>query len=351
MTTIVALICLLTGLAGSTVGLAIDPKPMLASYLAAWIAASSISIGGIGVLPFTYLVRGGWTTDLHRPLTLAALTLPVFALLFVPIVLGSATLYPWMQTHEVLPAFQRAWLTPWFFSARALCYFVVLFALALWLALGFGDEHSRVRSASVTSIVWTLVVSFAGIDWIESLEPHFHSSIYGLLMIGFALLSGLAFAMVFVLINRQRLEMQPWAYSGLLLSMLLLWAYLHAMQYIIIWTGNLPDEVIWYVERLKGPWGFLLWALFILQFIVPFFALLPVRLRYDRRTLLWIAAATLALRYVESAILVLPPLDIGVPVLLLDLPAAVLLMLSALYLAWPIAARIERRPGLRSAAV
>lgn len=351
MSRFVALIGVVAGLLGSGLGLAIEPKPMLASYLVAWIAVSSVSIGSIGVLPFTYLVRGGWTADLHRPLTLASLTLPVFALLFLPIVLGSGTLYPWAQAGQSLPAFQRAWFVPWFFSARTLFYFVVLFGLALWLATGFGDERARVRSASVTAIVWALVVSFASIDWVELLDPHFHSSIYGLLMLSFALLSGLAFAMAIVLFDRQRLDMQPWAYSGLLLSVLLLWAYLHAMQYIIIWTGNLPDEVIWYVERLQTPWGFLLWALFILQFIVPFFALLPARLRNDYRTLLWITIATLALRYLEAAILILPPLHVGGLVVLLDLPAALLLITSGFYVAWPMAQRIERQLGLRAATV
>jgi len=351
MSMLFALICLVGGLLGSTIGLLIDPKPMLASYLVAWIAVSSISIGSIGVLPVTYLVRGGWTEDLHRPLTLAALTLPVFALLFLPIVLGCATLYSWANASQALPAFQSVWLSPWFFSARALFYFVVLFGLVLWLAVGFDEEPARVRSASVASIVWTLIVSFAGIDWMESLEPHFHSSIYGLFMLSFALLSGLAFAMAVVLINRRPLAMQPSAYSGLLLSVLLLWAYLHAMQYIIIWTGNLPDEVIWYVERLDGPWGFLLWALFILQFFVPFFALLPARLRYDARTLLWISVATLALRYLEAAILVLPPLHVGRLVLLLDLPATLLLVAAGFALAWPIAERIERQLLSRTAPV
>ena len=346
-----AIVGLVAGLCGSGIGLAIDTKSMLASYLASWIAVSAISIGSIGVLPFTYLVRGGWTDDLHRPLTFAGLTLPAFALLFLPIVLGCQMLYPWADVLQSLPAFQRTWLSPWFFSTRALLYFVVLFALAVWLALGFQDKRSCLRSAAVTSIVWTLIVSFAGIDWLESLEPHFHSSIYGLLILSFALLTGLAFALAFVLIAHQDLKMQPWAYSGLFLSMLLLWAYLHAMQYIIIWSGNLPAEMIWYVERLKGPWGFLLWALFILQFIVPFFALLPARLRYDTRNLMRIAVATLALRYLEAVIFILPPQHVSGLVLVLYLPAALLLITSGFVFAWTVAERFDRQLLLRTATV
>src|SRR3954469_12355053 len=108
----VAILCFVAGLCASGIGLAIDPKPMLASYLAGWIAISAISIGSIGVLPFTYLVRAGWTDDLHRPLALAGFTLPVFALLFLPIVVGCKLLYLWADAPQSLPAFQRAWLSP-----------------------------------------------------------------------------------------------------------------------------------------------------------------------------------------------------------------------------------------------
>src|SRR5690349_11091557 len=180
------------------------------------------------------------------------------------------------------------------------------------------------RVASVGLIVWALTASWAGIDWLESLEPQFHSSIYGLLMIGFQLLAGLGFAVLALLLFRRTRRMSNAAYAGTLLSVLLLWAYLHAMQYIIIWSGNIPDEVVWYLERLKGAWGFALWALFIFQFILPFFALLSQRVRNSSNALLWLAVATVALRYLEAAIFILPPLDLVGVALWLDIPASVL---------------------------
>jgi hypothetical protein len=128
------------------------------------------------------------------------------------------------------------------------------------------------------------------------------------------------------------------AYAGALMSVLLLWAYLHAMQYIIIWTGNIPDEVAWYLERLKGAWGIALWTLFILQFFAPFFALLSERVRGSTGALLWLAGGTLALRYLEAAILILPPLDPVNAALWLDLPAAILATGAIWVLAWQMAA-------------
>jgi hypothetical protein len=120
---------------------------------------------------------------------------------------------------------------------------------------------------------------------------------------------------------------------------LLLWAYLHAMQYIIIWAGNIPDEIVWYLKRLDGGWAIALWALYIGQFIVPFFVLLSERARNSTAVLLWLGAATLALRYLEAVVLIVPPLDPVAPALLLDLPAAALLIGGVAMLAWQIAER------------
>jgi len=337
----------LTGLAvgcvGLVIGLLLDAKTALASYLVAWTAVSAIPIGALAVLFTTYLVRAGWTQDLRALLSSAALTIPVIALLFIPIAAGMAYLYPWVSESANLPPFKAAYLTPWFFILRAAFYFAVYTALALWGARAYGDEAGMKRSASIGLMAWALISSWAAIDWLESLEPDFHSSIYGLLAIGFYLLAGFGFAVGALLLSGQSRRMSNAAYSGTFLSVLMLWAYLHAMQYIIIWAGNIPDEVVWYLERLEGGWGAALWALFILQFIVPFFALLSQSVRSSTRSLLLLAGATLALRYLEAAILVLPPFHPVALALWLDLPAAILTTGAIWLLAWQWAGQLRQR--------
>jgi hypothetical protein len=161
-------------------------------------------------------------------------------------------------------------------------------------------------------------------------------------MISFQLLAGLGFAIAALLLFRRTRQMSNTAYAGILLSVLLLWAYLHAMQYIIIWTGNIPDEVVWYLERLKNGWGVALWALFILQFFIPFFVLLSESVRGSTKALLWLATATLALRYLEAAVLILPPLKIVDTALWIDLPAAVVATGAVWLLAWQMAGGLWR---------
>jgi len=339
----ITLVGLAAGLAGLLAGLLFDPKTAFASYLVAWTAMSAVPIGALAVLFTTYLVRAGWTPDLRFLLSSAALTMPVVALLFIPIGAGMAYLYPWAADPGHLPAFKAAYLTPWFFILRTIVYFTIYTALAVWGSRAYADATAMKRAASVGLIVWALVSSWAGIDWLESLEPDFHSSIYGLLAIGFDLLAGFGFAVAALLLSGRGRQMSNAAYSGTLLSVLLLWAYLHAMQYIIIWAGNLPDEVIWYLERLDGGWGVALWALFVFQFIVPFFVLLSERARSSTRVLLWLAGATLALRYLEAAVLVLPPLHPVGLALWLALPAAILTTGSIWLLAWQWVGELRRQ--------
>jgi len=339
------LLCAGIGFVVCAVGLTLDPRAVLAGYLAAWFAVSAIPIGALGVLFTTYLVRGGWTQDLSLPLSRAALIVPVAGLLFIPVLIGMADVYPWAGSNADLPPFKSAYLAPLFFCLRTICYFAIWTVLALWARRAYGDRARMERSAAVGLIVWALTISLAGIDWIESIEPKFHSSVYGLLVLSVTLVAGFAFGLLAVLVPARPRRMANTAYAGVLLSVLLLWAYLHAMQYIIIWSGNIPKEVVWYQDRAAGGWGVALWVLFLGQFVVPFFALLSERVRRDTRALISIAGATLALRGLEAAILVLPPLKTGVLPLLLCVPAATVAVMASMALAWQAIPKWLERVG------
>ncbi len=325
------------GFLGCAVGLLLDPKTALASYLTAWFAVSAIPIGAIAVLFMSYLVKAGWTRDLHGPLSDAALTMPAVGVLFIPVIVGLAWLYPWAADAATLPTFKAAYLAPWFFVLRAAGYFAIWSGLAVWAVHAYGDDAAMTRAASAGLIVWALTSSWAGIDWLESVEPDFHSSIYGLLTIDFLLLAGYAFGVVALLTFKGSRQMANASYSAVLLSVLLLWAYMHAMQYIIIWAGDIPDEVTWYLARMAGGWRYALWGLYIAQFVLPFFALLSEQVRSSTTALLWLAGATLALRALEAAVLILPPLGVAHWALLLDLPAAFIAVGASWWLAWRMA--------------
>jgi hypothetical protein len=332
------------GLIGSAIALLLAPHATLAAWLAAAIAASAVPLGALMVLMMSYLVPGRWTNGMHVPLTAAALTLPAAGLLFVPVLIGLPWLYPWVAAPPP-HAFQAAWLSPAFFVLRTIGYFVLWSVIAVWVRRSWGSPPLMVRAASAGLIVWALTVSLAGVDWIESLNPEFHSSIYGLLFLTLQVLAGLAYGIAMTVMARPRSRAVT-GYGALLLATLLLWAYMHAMQYIIIWAGNIPREVTWYLRRETGVWLFVLWGVVLLQFVVPFFAMLSGRVRNRPYPLLLIAGGTLVLRVVESMLFVLPSAEAEGAVLWLAIPATLAAALGLV--GWALQftlARMARSPA------
>jgi hypothetical protein len=331
------------------VGLAIDRRSGLAAWLVAWVAIGAIPLGALGILMTSYLVRRAWTEGLHLVLLAATATLPIVAALFLPVLIGMKQLYPAVSDAHSLPTFKAVYLAPWFLVLRTVIYFAVLWLLALWQRAAWGDLTRMTRAASAGLIVYALLASFAGIDWIESLEPEFHSSIYGLLYLCFLLLNGTAFAIGAGLVSGRRIGAIK-GYSALLLSTILLWAYLHGMQYIVIWAGNIPDEAIWYLERSSDGWQYVLAFVALGQFVFPFFALLSARVRSDRSWLLTLCILTLGMRCWEASLLILPAIPHIAPVTVLVMLLAAL-GLVGVSLLWAFEIALRNDGGLiRSAA-
>jgi hypothetical protein len=324
-------------------GLVVDIHATLAAYLVAWIALGSIPTGALGILMISYLVRWTWTTALRPILISAVAALPLVAILFVPVLIGMAHVYPAAADPAALKPFKAVYLSPWFFTLRTIVYFTIWSLLALWLSQAGNNSERMTRAASVGLIIYALTVSLAGVDWLESLEPDFHSSIYGLLFLGLTMLNGLAFGIAGGLLLRRRIGSRK-AYSALLLSMVLVWGYLHGMQYLVIWSGNIPDEVTWYLKRSSHGWQVVLIVLALGQFVLPFFALLIERIRGDRGWLLGLCALTLLMRCWEAALLILPALEHLDPVM-----TAVMLLAGLVFVAaalwWMFAAALSGRAG------
>jgi hypothetical protein len=328
------LIAVVVVVVGLIVGALVDHRSTAAAYLVAWIAISAIPIGTLGALMISYLVRRAWTNELHSVMTALCATIPMFGVLFLPVLLDLAALYPDAVHHETLPAFKAIYLAPWFVTARTVIYFVIWTWLATRMQAASPDPDRMVRAASGGLIVYVLSVSLAGVDWLEALEPHFHSSIYGLLYLGIVLLDGVA-APIGLGLLLQRIK-RAGGYSALLLSTILLWAYLHAMQYIVVWSGNIPEEVTWYIDRSSNGWQAVMTVLATGQFVFAFFALVSHRVRGDRRWLLGLCVLTLAMRICEAAILAFPAiggLNFGLTGLML---VAALVALTGV-LAWGVA--------------
>jgi hypothetical protein len=214
------------------------------------------------------------------------------------------------------------------FIARALVYFVYWAATA-WILTNwsYAQDEGRVgttpadmvrfRKVSAPGLLFlVLTVTFASVDWIMSLEPEWYSTIFGLLMVVGQGLSALSMSIVVLWIVgggpqlADRLKPKHFHDLGkLLLAFVMLWAYLSFSQFLIIWSGNLPEEIPWYLKRMQGIWGFLSIALIVGHFFAPFLLLLSRHLKRHAALLWKVAAGILVMRLVDLIWLVEPAFE------------------------------------------
>jgi hypothetical protein len=281
-----------------------------------------LALGSLGLVMLQHLTAGHWGVIIRRPLESATRTLPLIAVLFVPIALfGMNYLYgewlePKMLVQKPLSQFQQSYLTRGGYLTRAVIYF------ALWLALMFifniwskqQDTHQEDRAlrrrlkmlAGPGIILYVFAMSFAAIDWVMSLSPHWASTIYGFIFVGGQLISSMSF-MIAVVVLLSRAEpfssiLQPrhlHDLGKLLLAFVMLWAYFDFSQLLIIWSGNQPEEISFYRTRLYGQWGVVAVIVVVFHFFVPFFLLLSQDFKRNAKILPKIAAWLIFMRLVD----------------------------------------------------
>jgi hypothetical protein len=315
----------IVGLIGCAVGLVFAPRDALVAWLVCWLGWGSIPIGSLALLMLVALIPGTWRQLYARPLVIGATLMPLVAIAMIPLLVGVELIYPWTATGATsgYAAFKAAWLSTGFFVARTIAYLIVL-SLIAWALLA-ASPRLRGPIAAAGVIFYALIGSLIGIDFGETTEPHFHSSIYGLLALTNQWLAGISFAILLGLWTER--GKAPLAAAGVLVTAILMWGYMHAMQYIVIWAGDIPAEARWYVERGRHGWGALAAILYGLQGLIAFGALLSPLVRNSSKAMIVLAAMTLAMRVVEQAWLVLPGLPaIGWPVAPLILAASLAML-------------------------
>ncbi len=318
-------------LVAALAGAFIWPDQFFRAYLWSYTLYLGLTLGCLALLMLQYLTGGAWGLIVRRLAEAAAGTLPALAVLFVPIVIGIPWLYHWSHADAVAadPVLQHKslYLNVPAWVARAAVYFAGWIALALQLrrsgkdleATGSPAAAPKLQAMSGGGLVfYGFSVTFMSIDWVMSVDPHWFSTMFGMLFIAGQTLSGLAFLTAAVLLLSR---WHPFAavvtrrhihdLGKLLLTLVMLWAYLAFSQFLIIWAGNLPEEVPWYLERLRGGWEYVGLGLVVLHFALPFALLLSRQLKRDFRLLAGVAVLVLAMRFVDLFWLVAPSFHHG----------------------------------------
>lgn len=287
-----------------------DLEQFLRSYLVGFVFWWSVSMGCLGLLMLYYLVGGRWGAAVKPLLECGSLLAPLVALLFLPLALGIGSVYPWVNA-DAINTQKAMYLNPPFFYARAAVYSLV-WSLSAWLLCKPASDKvtefpERRQLLSAGGLVMLLLsVTFASIDWVMSIDPQWYSSIYGALVA----IGGALTAMAFVTLVLAALDCRLPSASrvvapqtlgdlgSLILTFLMLWAYFAFSQFLIVWSGNLPEENVWYVNRLNGGWQWLGLAIVVGQFVVPFFLLLSRDVKQHPRTLTGVAGLVFVMQFV-----------------------------------------------------
>src|SRR5215467_11994506 len=353
-----------------------SPAAFYQSYLMSFLLVLGIALGSLGLVMLQHLTAGHWSIVIRRPLESATRTLPLLVIAFLPIaIFGMRYLYSghddekgWLNApasgEGALSDFQKSYLTHNGFLVRSVIYFGV------WLALMFifnvwskqqdtnpADRALRQRFKMLAGpgiILYVFAMTFAAIDWVMSLSPHWASTIYGFLFVAGQLISSMAFMIAVVVMLAQS---DPFSHfiqerhlhdlGKLLFAFNMLWAYFSFSQLLIIWSGNQPEEITFYHHRLQGAWGVVAVGVLVLHFFLPFLVLLSHDLKRNRKLIPIVAAWMIAMRVLDIYWLTQPeflssPFEKPIAVVW-DLVA--LFGLGGLWL-WFFAGQLKRRPLL-----
>jgi hypothetical protein len=313
-----ALVVGVVALALCVVGWLVAPAQFYASWLLGVVYWVGISIGCLALSMIHHLTGGTWGVPVRRVWEAAAGVLPLLALLFVPLLLRLEVLYPWARdaaADDAILQHKAAYLNEPFFLARFALYFVVWIGLA-WSLQRLSDRQDRAADPRLTKraqviaapglVLWAFVTTFAYVDWLMSLEPHWFSTIYGVYFFGGSGMAAMAFLILAGVVLARRPPFDHWLgrrhfhdWGKLLFAFVLLWTYFALSQFLIIWSGNLPEETIWYLHRMTHGWQYVGLALALLQFAVPFALLLSRGLKRNPRALAGVALFILLMRWVD----------------------------------------------------
>jgi len=292
----------------------------LRAYLIGYLLWLLIALGCFAILMLHHMVGGRWGFIIRRTLEAGSKTFPLLALLFIPLLIGHSDphVYPVVTGHT----FEAFYLSPHFYFARAILYF------ASWIVIAYllnrltaeqdrGSERNLLRSFSNLSaaglLIYCTTISWASFDWVMSLEPKFFSTIFGMIFIVMPALAAMAFAIIVTMFLSRYKPLSEVAnplrfndLGNLLLTFVMLWAYLSFSQFLIIWAGNLQDENFWFTVRGTGEWMWVALFIILFHFAVPFVLLLNRPVKRHMKALAAVGGGLVIMTWIDLYWFIMP---------------------------------------------
>lgn len=320
------------GLLTFLTGLFAAPERTWVSYLIVVYYLTGLGIAGLFFIAIQFVAKAGWSAAIRRVPEAMAATLPVAAVGVLALFLGIHTLYEW--SHEATVAAdpilreKSSWLSPPFFMIRLIVYFT------LWIAFSRAlignsvrqdtdaDIHftsRNVRNSALFILIGVYTYCLASYDLIMSLQPHWYSTMFGFLNIAGMFQSGLAMIILLLVLLRKRgytnifTTVHLYTLACLLLAFSIFWVYLWVSQHMLIWYANIPEETSYYIFRHFGAWGTLSVLNVCLNWLIPFFILLPRATKRNDTVMAQVAMVILVGRWLDLYIMAAPPVIGAVP--------------------------------------
>jgi hypothetical protein len=324
-----AMMIVVAGLVVGGIGAVLQPSQIMPSWLIGFYFCLSLSLGSLALLMTQHLSGGAWGLVARRIFEAGAGLLPFCLLLFVPVAVFAPKLYIWLHADVVAadPILQKkaVYLNYPFFLVRAAIYFAVwIFCARTLISWSYAQDRGEVavteadtrrfRAVSAPGLlIYVIFISLAAVDWLMSLDPHWYSTIYGFIQVAGQGLMALSFAVAVLTLLAPREPMHSVLRAGhfhdlgkLMLAFVMLWAYFAFSQFLIIWAGNLPEEISYFLERLRSGWQYVSLLIVFGHFILPFCLLLSADLKRRPRLLARVAWFIIAIRLVDVIWLVSP---------------------------------------------
>jgi hypothetical protein len=307
-------------------GATLSKTQFFQSYLFGYLFWFGLAVGCFSVVALHHLVGGGWGFLIQRLLESGTRTLPLMVLLFLPLFFGMQDLYLWARPEaaavDKILQHKSSYLNVPFFWIRALIYFAV-WGIFAYLFNKWSHQQDRMADPAPTLkiqklagpglVLYVLTMSFAAFDWVMSLDPHWFSTIFGVIFVVGQGLTTLAFAIIGLRLVADREPISGVIATkhfhdlgNLMFAFILLWAYVSFSQFFIIWSGNLPEEITWYVHRLHGGWGVMAMSLVLFHFALPFVLLLLRKNKQKAQVLAKVAVAMIFMRLIDLFWIVAP---------------------------------------------
>jgi hypothetical protein len=306
----------------SIIGAFFQPDQFFRSYLLAYMLCLGASLGCMGWLILVHLAGGRWGFVIRRVLEAGSRTFWLMAPLLIPLLIGMGLgrIYPWTNVEEMFKEpgtrhLVQKYMNPMGFTVRSIGYLVVFGAFIYFLNRWsraqdeppVQDIALRYRNLSAPGLLlYGYLIGLAAVDWVMSLDPHWVSTIYGLIFLAGEMLIAmcLTIAVLSILVKYQPMSGIVTAanlkdYGNFTLTFVMVWAYFSFSQWLIIWAGNQPDEISWYIARLRGGWNYVGTWLMIFHFAVPFALLLSRELKKNARRLALLAGWLVLMRWLD----------------------------------------------------